>query len=398
MTVLPSTFAFTGHGYGHGVGLSQYGARGRAIAGQDAPEILAHYFAGTTWSSTDPDRNVRVLLLAGFAPTSASPLKVYGRRGPWTLDGVPKTFPRDALLRVWKTTSGTTTTWRYRVTAPDGTTLHSATTSGDLRMRPASPATRLQLWSKPSSFDTYRGWLRILARTKVDVINHVALDQYLRGVVPAEMPASWPAAALRAQSVAARSYTARRLHPDSGTWDVYDDTRSQVYRGLEAEQLTTDAAILATRGVVLRDGTTIANTFFHSSAGGWTEHNENVWTSSTGKKVAGPVSYLRGVRDVAPDGTAYDAGSPWYRWTTARITRSQLSTILGRDARTAVGSVTKLDLSSRGVSGRLIKVTITGTSGTKVVSGEVFRSVYNAGRPAGTPLMRSTLVYAVSGS
>ena len=63
------------------------------------------------------------------------------------------------------------------------------------------------------------------------VINHVAIDQYLRGVVPAEMPSSWPAEALKAQAIAARSYALYRIHPTTGTFDLYDDTRSQVYRG-----------------------------------------------------------------------------------------------------------------------------------------------------------------------
>jgi stage II sporulation protein D len=173
---------------------------------------------------------------------------------------------------------------------------------------------------------------------------------------------------------------------------VSDDTSSQVYLGKEGEKGATDAVILATAGVVRRSGSAIANTLFHSTGGGATEHNENVFVSSTGAKVAGPVSYLRGRADRAPDGTPYDAGAPYETWKTKAYSRTQLSSWFAKDPRTNVGSLTALDLRDRGVSGRLISVTLIGSSGTKTVSGDVFRAVFNANRPAGDPSMRSTLV------
>ena len=230
---------------------------------------------------------------------------------------------------------------------------------------------------------------RIVASTKVDVINELKLESYLRGVVPAEMPSHWHAEALKAQTVAARSFAARRLRPGVSTFDVYDDTRSQVYQGVLREVTSTNSAITATAGKVLKSGSSIANTFFHSTGGGATEHNENAFVSSSGAKVAGPVSYLRGSSDRAPDGTLYDASSPYISWKTATYTRSQLSSWLAGDSRTNVGSVVKLDLRNRGVSGRLISVTIIGSTGIKkTVSGDVFRSVINARRPSGDPLFR----------
>ncbi len=112
---------------------------------------------------------------------------------------------------------------------------------------------------------------------------------------------------------------------------------------------------------------------------------------SSGKIVAGAVSYLRGSSDRAPDGTAYDKASPYATWQTLKYTGAALSAILAKDARTNVGTLTRLDLSRRGVSGRLISVTLTGSLGTKTVSGGVFRAAFNAGRPAGDPMLRSTL-------
>jgi stage II sporulation protein D len=387
---IPPETTFFGRGWGHGVGMSQHGARGRALAGQSAPEILAHYYAGTTLGSIDPATPIRVLVLTGFAATAGNPAIVFGRGGPWTIDGIQATFPADAKLTLAPTAPGATT-WALRVVAAGGTQLHASTVSGSLALRPAAGASILQLYSKPSSYDTYRGVLRIHLSTTVRVVNELGLDVYLRGVVPVEMPASWPAEALKAQAIAARSYAARRLRPGESTYDVFDDWRSQVYRGVEGEAAATNAVISVTSGTVLRSGTSIANALFHSTGGGATEHNENVFVSASGTIVAGPVSYLRGSPDRAPDGTSYDAGAPLATWTTRSYSRDELSVIFGKDARTSVGSISRLDLSRRGVSGRLISVTLVGTAATKTVSGDVFRAAFNDGNSAADPDLRSTL-------
>ena len=338
--------------------------------------------------------SIRVRVLKSFTATTGSPLTLYGRGGTWTIDGIAKAFPADAKVTVTPTTSGDTTTWRVKVAGSTGTSLYDATTSGFF-MRPAATGTTLQVWSRPSSYDTYRGSLRIrldASGPTLNVINELPLEAYLRGVVPAEMPSSWPAEALRAQTIAARSYAARRLRPGESYYDVSDDTSSQVYLGIETEKASTDAAIAGTADVVLRSGSSIANTLFHSTAGGATENNENVFVSSTGAKVAGPVSYLRGSSDRAPDGTPYDAASPYATWSTKTYSRTQLSTWFAADSRTDVGTLTAIDLRDRGVSGRLVSVTLIGSAGTKKVSGDIFRSVFNAGRPSSDPSMRSTLV------
>lgn len=376
---------FYGRGWGHGVGMSQHGARGRALAGQTTSQILGHYYQGATTGTKDPATQVRVLVLTGFV-ASSTPATIAGRGGTWTIDGVDKAFPADARLTLLGSTS-----YALKVTSAAGAVLHSATVTGSVTVRPASTTTILQLVSKPSNYDTYRGLLRVHLTTSVAVVNELGLDTYLRGVVPVEMPASWPVEALKAQSIAARSYAARRLRPGVSTYDVFDDTRSQVYRGVEGEAAATNAAIAATAGTVLMSGSSIANTLFHSTGGGATEHNENVFVSASGEIVAGPVSYLRGSSDRAPDGTPYDAGAPLAAWQTASHSRAELSVMFGRDARTNVGSISRLDLSRRGVSGRLISVTLIGSAGTKTVSGDVFVSVYNAQRPSGEPALRSTL-------
>lgn len=396
-TPVGATVTIHGRGYGHGVGMNQHGARGRALDGATSTEILAQYYQGATLGSIPLDTPIRVRVLRDFKATATRPLVLYGRRGEWRFDGSATVYPKDARLEVRPTVtvtaSGTSVAWRVKVIGPDGTILRAAAIKS-FRLRGVTTTTVFQVASRASSYDQYRGVIRVGLKTTeplASATNERSLEGYLRGVVPAEMPSSWPAEALKAQSIAARSYAARRLRPGVSYFDVDDDSTSQVYLGILGEKATTTAAIRATAGVVLMSGSTIANTLFHSTGGGATEHNENVFVSATGAKVASPVSYLRGSLDRRADGTAYDAGSPYATWKTSTYTQTQLSTWFGRDTRTNVGTITALDLRDRGVSGRLISVTLIGSLGTRKVSGSVFRSVFNAHRPSGDPSMRSTL-------
>jgi SpoIID/LytB domain protein len=392
VTLLGASVTLYGRGYGHGVGLSQYGARGRALAGQTAAQILAHYYAGTTIGSVAVDTRIRVLVLDDIAPTSTGPLTLHARGGAWRVTGVAGELPADARLRLYPPTA-TTASWRLVIDTVAGQVLFDGQASSDVSVVATSTATTFQLDSKPSMYNVYRGKLRLLnAGSTVDVINELRLETYLRGVVPAEMPSSWPLQARIAQTIAARSYAAYRLHPTTGTFDVYDDTRSQVYGGVRREAAAADSVIASTAGQVLRSGPALVSALFHSTGGGATEHNENAFVSSTGAKVASPVSYLRGSSDRDAAGVPYDAGAPYATWQSRTYTIADLSAIFARDARTAVGTLSGLDLRNRGVSGRLISVTLVGSGGTKTVSGGVFVAVFNAGRPAGDPPLRGSLL------
>jgi stage II sporulation protein D len=342
------------------------------------------------------NKQIRVLVLQKFAASSSNPVQVYGRGGTWTIDGIDATFPADGRLRFTPSTSGTTTTWKVTVTASDGSTLYRGSSTASIRLRPGSGA-NLQLWSKPSAYDRFRGVLRLIGKTdataKVNVVNELPIETYLRGVVPAEVPATWPAEAVKAQAVAARSYAAYRLHPAKGTFDIYADTRSQMYLGILVEKAGSNAAVTATANVVLRtsDGG-IANALFHSTGGGGTENNENVFVSATGQKVAGVFSYLRGSMDRRSDSSPYDAASPYATWSTKTYTLAQIQAWFAADSRTNVGTLVALDLGDRGVSGRLISVTLIGADrSTRKVAGDVFRAVFNAHRPAGDRMLRSSL-------
>jgi stage II sporulation protein D len=396
-TPIGETVTFYGRGYGHGVGMSQYGARGRALEGATATDILAHYYQGATLGAVPLTTPIRVRVLNDFKASATRPLVLYGRRAAWRFDGSPATYPAGARIEVRPTVTATATgvsvTWRVKVIASTGEILRAGAI-GTFRLRGVNSSTTFQVASRTSSFDLYRGVIRVGLKTSAplaNATNELTLERYLRGVVPAEMPATWPVEALKAQSIAARSYAARRLRPGTSWFDVTDDSSSQVYRGLLGEKPATTAAIAATAGVVLMSGSSIANTLFHSTGGGATENNENVFVSASGSKVAGPVSYLRGSADRRADGTAYDSASPYATWKTLTYTNVQLSTWFGADPRTNVGTITALDVRDRGVSGRLISVTLIGSLGTEKVSGDVFRAVFNAARPISDPSMRSTL-------
>ena len=386
-TQLGTTVTFYGRGYGDGVGMSQYGALGRAQAGQDAATILAHYYAGTTLGLLATSPSVRVWL-EDEAATQSAPLTVYGRGGAWSVDGVASTLPADARARVYRTRTG----WRLVIDS-GGKTLVNTTAPSTVVFRPASSATILQVRSMSSSYNQYRGAITaLLYSSKARLINVVSMEDYLRGVVPSEMPSTWPLQALEAQAIASRSYADYHLHPATGTFDLYDDTRSQVYRGVRAERPSTDAAIAATAGQLVMSGSHVANTLYSSAAGGATEDNQIAFVSPAGAILAVPVSYLQGSPDRDSAGIPYDASSPHATWQTASYSLASLSAIFGADSRTSVGTLTSFVLSNRGVSGRLISVTLIGSAGAKTVSGPVFTAVFNAHRPTGDPAMLSTLL------
>lgn len=178
-----------------------------------------------------------------------------------------------------------------------------------------------QLWIKPQPGGYiwigdrwYRGAVQVIATNKqLLAINHVDLEQYLYSVLGAEMSANYPAEALKAQAVAARTYAVYRSQSTSKKlFDVDSTQASQVYRGIASEASTTQTAVNDTLGqIVTYQGKPILAAF-HAASGGHTENVEDIWSSR--------VPYLRGVPD-------YDLDIPGNEWTQT-FTPSQLSTSL----------------------------------------------------------------------
>jgi stage II sporulation protein D len=264
-----SVVAFTGHGWGHGLGLSQWGAYGYASHGLAYDKILAHYYPGTTLGAARISA-VRVLVASRPKVTLASTT-------PWT---IVDAMGAKTTLDAGELTLDTTFTL-------DGT-----------QLRPPLKVTATEPVSVAGH--PYRGKVSVSLDGKlVDVVDSVGLEQYLKAVVPSEMPSKWPAAALEAQAVAARSYALANL-TKGRPFDLYADARSQVYGGIDTEAPTTSAAVDATKGQVLLYNGKVANTFFFSTSGGR--------TVSALEATGVDVPYLVSVGD------PYDALSPYHDW------------------------------------------------------------------------------------
>ena len=133
------------------MGLSQYGARGRALAGQLAPEILAHYYASTTLATQSTATPIRVLLVSGFTPTSAIPARVIGRGGTWTVDGVERDVARRRLGDDVPGHDAPTAGWRLRIEDRDReAVLTLARSPSSVRIRPAASARVSRSGSSPA--------------------------------------------------------------------------------------------------------------------------------------------------------------------------------------------------------------------------------------------------------
>jgi SpoIID/LytB domain protein len=190
--------------------------------------------------------------------------------------------------------------------------------------------------------------VRVLIRGRV---HRIALETYVRGVVSAEVPASWPLAALEAQAVASRTY-ALTAHAGGSRFDVYADTRSQVYRGVAAQTPQTDTAVAATAGEVVTYEGQPAITYFFASSGGRTENVEG------GFPGAQPAPWLRGVVD------PYDPAS-LNSW---RLTIS-FPTAAARLFGLVRGSFRGIEVRQRGFSPRMVSAYVLGSAGRSTVSG-----------------------------
>ena len=133
----------------------------------------------------------------------------------------------------------------------------------------------------------YRGTLRVTGGKAVRVVNTVGLEQYLWGVVPSEMPDTWPAEALKSQAIVARTYALTHLQ-GGGDFDVYPDTRSQVYGGMPAESDSAREAVSDTAGEVVLYKGELAQTFFFSSSGGRTANVQDVWAARSRRRTSSP--------------------------------------------------------------------------------------------------------------
>jgi stage II sporulation protein D len=350
LAVVPAAHAatkltITGAGFGHGIGMSQYGAYGYSLHLKDYGFILGHYYTGTTLGKLDSNPEVKVLLQGTKKAVSFTGAVAAG----------------DLKLDVAKTY--TVRRGDTRLVLRDATGAAVGTTPGPLRIDAAvGEPLRLSGTSVPGVRDgLYRGALVVSASgSGLIAVNALDLEDYLRGVVSAESPSAWPVEALKAQAVAARTY-ALTTHAGGGAFDQYADTRSQVYRGVAAETPSTDAAVSATAGQVVTFGGQPVTTYFFSTSGGETEDVQNVFVDSD------PKPWLKAVED------PFDGVSPKHRWGPFRYTASQVQRKLRRYVR---GRFQRIKVVQRGVSPRVVRAQVVGTGGTTTVTGPQLRSAF----------------------
>jgi stage II sporulation protein D len=313
--------------------MSQYGAYGFAQNGWGYRDILAHYYTGTSLGTTDPTKTVRVQLIDKIGTARITGARQAGER---SLDpSVSYTIRRHGLTQVDLSASGkklATFNAPLQVAGEDGiTTFGSKGYRGVLEFAPG----------------LFGG---------VSVVNAVSLEDYLQGVVPAESPASWPAAALQAQAIAARTYAITTAR--GGDFDQYADTRSQVYAGVSVETPATNQAVASTRGQVVTYQGQPVTTYFFSTSGGKTENVENTTLGNE------PKPWLKSVDD------PYDDVSPRHRWTPTTMTLPQAGKKLRGLYR---GGFRGIKVLQRGASPRIMRARVRGTRGSTEVNGATLR-------------------------
>jgi stage II sporulation protein D len=327
-----------GAGFGHGIGMSQYGAYGFALQGSQYPGILAHYYTGTSLTQA-PGAPVRVLL---------QPVDPYIRvRGAISVDGTDLSSGTTYVAR----RSGSSVVVRTAGGRRVGSFAAPVRFDGG-----AEPVRLLGPALNGISDGLYRGAIEVLPDGGgVTAINVLDLDSYVRGVVAGEMPSSWPLEALKAQAVAARTY-ALATRKTSGSFDQYPDTRSQVYRGVTGESVRSDAAVAQTADRILTYNGAPAVTYYFSTSGGHTENVEYSFIGALSKP------WLVGVPD------PYDSRSPYHRWQ-LNVSTATLTRALG-----ARGTFKRLEVLQRGASPRVVRARVVGSRGSTTITGPSIRA------------------------
>lgn len=328
-----TTWEITGGGWGHGIGMSQWGAFGYAKKGKSWKFILRHYYTHTKIGGAS-SKKIRVLLESGSDSVGfTDATRACGR----DLDeGKTYTAVRDG--------SG------VHLRSADGQDLGGC---GDSLQATGGEAIRV------IDEGAYRGTLVVVPRGDggLYVVNKVTLEGYVQGVVPNEMPSEWPAQALRAQAVAARSY-GLATGVSGAPFDQYDDTRSQVYGGFSSETANTNQAAKATAGKVVKYGGKVATTFYFSTSGGRTENIEHVFIGSD------PKPYLKSVKD------PFEDASPYHRWKQT-FSQAEMESKLGD---LVDGSLQAIEVTKRGNSPRIVSAKVVGSGGTTEVSGPTLQA------------------------
>lgn len=365
--VTPSggTITITGAGWGHGRGMSQYGAYGAAKKGLVYSEILSFYYPGTSLTDLTGSSTVRVWISADndnrlhFRPVAG--LQVYDTAG------AKLTLPTGSKYTLWRIArSGTKSVLTYRNKAGKyityKTTLNPTkvwrvknTATGTIKL--AMPGGSTRVYSGAVTLRFYEAGARI--------VNELPMETYLRSVVPSEMPSGWGTdankgiEALKAQSVAARTYAARlrSTRPASAVYDLCDTSACQVYKDSSNRYSQTDTAIKATAGKVITYSGKLALTEYTSSNGGLTAASNLAYQTS----------------QLDPYEAHLSSVSSWTSgWT------KTVKTSVVESAYPTIGTLKSIQVTARTggepFGGRVSSITLVGSTKTVSVTGSSFKS------------------------
>jgi len=352
------TIIIEGHGWGHAVGMCQYGAKGMAEAGFTYDQILAHYYQNTTLEAGSVPEKVKVGLLTNQSEISVTCAGIF-----YIHDGATPIVTAN-LGEVWKVNMSE---GKYQVINDD---VSLGAYTGPIIFSSANPSSKFLELPQKGTYSHFRGNMIVqLLSDGLAAINELPFEQYLYGVVPSEMPSSWHLEALKAQACAARNYALKNIS-DSGSYDLLATTANQVYLGKDHEATSTNAAVDATAGkLIMCEGSPIT-AYYHSTCGGSTENSEDVWSSSR--------DYCKAVD------CPYCTSSHHRNWSATYLV-SELETKLNAYTKVnadnvteyptkVLGTLTGLKITSTRGPRRVGTVEITGTEGVKEISGSAFRS------------------------
>lgn len=355
-------FTFFGSGWGHGIGLSQYGTLGLARKGWGATKIVKHYYTGVTVpKKAPPASSIRVGLVQAQVKVT---LTAVG--GPFTF--VLQKGKVIAKVPAGKTRHVTIVDGKYEITTGTGKVVGDKLWGGkknDLY------ATRdgSRIWVADWGHHIGRGKVgfNIISDTAADVVAVMAVESYVKGI--AEVPNSWHKVALRTQAIVARSFAYWRLAvaPRSGcSCDILSTTSDQAYIGHDKETSELGDrwvdAVDATKRKVVRHNGKYVYTPYSSSSGGHTEAIQKVWTA------ASPAAWLKAVCDPEDD-VPENPNTTWEETFTASAVTSALKPYTGD-----IGTVESFTNYSRGKSGRVTTVKVVGGQGSAVVDGWEIRT------------------------
>ncbi|MGQ0632850.1 MAG: SpoIID/LytB domain-containing protein [Sporichthyaceae bacterium] len=378
ITPVDGTFSLEGRGFGHGRGMSQWGAQGAALSGVKFPQILSTYYPGTNLVdgpvdqvlrvhiTADTDRIMKVRPAEGLRVRSADNSRMLPRK----IDGATVTMWRTRKIETGLRVAGRVD-GKWRKLSVDG----RRTLASPVAFR-TEPSRGVRIAISPVEERDYRGQALAFADSRTGgvlrVVNKVKMEDYLRSVVPSESFPTWEPDALRAQSVAARTYALwRTKNVPLGFADICDTTACQVYHGIRRlsgsgavtkvwEAASTDAAIEATAGRSLQYLGVPALTEFSASNGGF---------STDGLK-----PYL--IARLDPwDGVVRNNANSW----TMELKGSTIAARLRANGLGDVGKVTGLRVLQRDGNGRwggrVLRVRVIGKKNTVDVNGFRFASI-----------------------